>query len=471
LESEEKRMFNRRGRYAVVPPPTNRIPAKPSDYYLESGYRLEPLIAGLTFPTGMTFDDRGILYIIEAGYSYGPAYSAKGGRILRFSRGRVEEVAGNFRPPLTGITWHEGYFYVAEGAFPGRILQVSEDGATRKVLVDGLQTCGDHMTGDVIVGEDNRLYFGVGTATNSGVVGLDNLPWLLIRPQCHDIPCRDFILRGIDYETINIFEPYESEMVSTGVYQPFGVSVENEEVLEGELKCSGVIYSTTMDGRNLKKYADGLRNPFGLGFSPWDQLYTIDQGYDLRGSRPVANSPDTLWPIFESSWYGWPDYVSGIPIANPRFDPPGGPPLKFLLEEHPGISVDPSYRFPHGDIPMKFDFSPGGSFGSMGDMFIAEYGGAAPHVFVNDGDEIGIEDKNRRGFRVVRLNSVTGKIDDFLVNKKPGLEGTGMERPIDVKFTPDGNQLFVLDYGYVLSDNAGWKSFANSGILWSVRPV
>ncbi|GAB6137948.1 hypothetical protein [Halanaerobaculum tunisiense] len=63
------------------------------------------------------------------------------------------------------------------------------------------------MTGDIVFGPQGKMYFGVGTATNSGVVGLDNLPWLLVRPEFHDTPCRDITLTGQDYETINPFPP------------------------------------------------------------------------------------------------------------------------------------------------------------------------------------------------------------------------------------------------------------------------
>ncbi len=467
-------MFNWRRNIVDAPPPATRIPAKPEDFYLEQGFKLKPLIVGLTFSTGITFDDRGNLFLSEAGYSYGPAYSAGGGRILRYHRGRIEEIASGFRPPLTGLTWSEGYFYVAEGGYPGRILKVSDDGRERIVLVDNLPTCGDHMTGDVILGENNQLYFGVGTATNSGVVGLDNLGWLLVRPECHDIPCRDLILREENYRTINIFTPYQANMVATGGYQPFGEAVTEQELIEGQLKCNGVIYAVKTNGEDLRRVADGFRNPFALGISPEAELYTIDQGYDLRGSRPVNNAPGALWRVDERGWYGWPDYAAGVPITDQFFAPPDGPPLDFLLAEHPEIPVEPTYVFPHGEIPMKFDFSPENYFGRKGEMYIAEYGGAAPHIFVNPlSEEINNNQiiSNQRGFRIVRLDISTGEISDFYINKNPGRKGTGIERPIDVKFSPLGNQLYVLDYGYVASNQGGWMSFANSGMLWTIHPA
>jgi hypothetical protein len=86
----------------------------------------------------------------EAGFSYGVADTPEGGRILEVGRnGEVKEIASGFRGPITSITWYKGYFYVAEGAYPGRILRVGKDGS-RDILVDGLRSGGDHYTSDVV---------------------------------------------------------------------------------------------------------------------------------------------------------------------------------------------------------------------------------------------------------------------------------------------------------------------------------
>jgi len=53
----------------------------------------------------------------------------------------VEEIASGFRPPLTGLTWHDGYFYVAEGAYPGRILRVHPGGKIRWITCQPVVTC------------------------------------------------------------------------------------------------------------------------------------------------------------------------------------------------------------------------------------------------------------------------------------------------------------------------------------------
>lgn len=44
------------------------------DIALTSGYKIEPVVSGLSFPTAVVFDDEGTLYVIEAGYSYGEVW-------------------------------------------------------------------------------------------------------------------------------------------------------------------------------------------------------------------------------------------------------------------------------------------------------------------------------------------------------------------------------------------------------------
>ena len=243
------------------------------DYWLESGYRLEKVVNHLTFPTSMTFDDKGVIYLAEAGFAYGtePGY----GRILRVERdGSLSEIANGFAGPVTSILWHKGYFYVAEGARGGtsgpgcgQITKVTPNGR-KKVIIDGLKSCGDHFTGDMIIGPDERLYFTVGTATNSAVVGIDNIPWLKKYPYFSDTPARDLVLNGTNFISTNLLTE-KKDVVITGAYKPFGTPSYNGEVIQGQLKANGVLYSCELDGSNLTIIADGFRNPFGLKVCPF----------------------------------------------------------------------------------------------------------------------------------------------------------------------------------------------------------
>ena len=151
-----------------------------ADIWLPPGYKIEPVIQGLNFPTGVTFDDNGKVYVVESGYSYGEIWTEP--RLVRVdAKDVVNVVARGNNGPWTGATFKDGNFYIAEGgeALGGRILKIAPD-RTVTILVDDLPSTGDHHTNAPVIGPDGYLYFGQGTATNSGVVGVDSyqMGWL-----------------------------------------------------------------------------------------------------------------------------------------------------------------------------------------------------------------------------------------------------------------------------------------------------
>lgn len=423
------------------------------DYFLESGYRLEKVISGLTFPTVITFDDQENMYIVEAGYAYG-AEPGEGKIISIGANGEKREVVGGFSGPVTGLVWHDGYFYVAEGATGkkadpgcGTITRVSPDG-TKEVIVKNLRSCGDHFTGDIKVGPDNMLYFTVGTATNSGVVGTDNLAWVKQHPQFHDVPARDYVLRGENFLTKNPLDS-EEEVTETGAFKPFGVSSKEGEVIKGNLYANGVIYRCGLDGSELQVYADGFRNPFGLEFSPFNgKLFVTDNGADNRGSRPIKEDWDNFWEVKQNGWYGWPDFYSGLPVTSPHFQVEGKSKPSFLLKNHPKLASQPIVRFEPHSSSNKFSFSTNVDFGFVGEAFVGQLGGMG----------------GKRGLKVVRVDIETGQIRDFYINYK-GLEiEDGPKRPVGATFNPKGDILYVVDFGLM----GPREKSAGTGALWRI---
>ena len=168
----------------------------------------------------------------------------------------------------------------------GRIIRVSPEGQITSI-VDGLPSFGDHHTDGPVFGNDGWLYFGQGTASNSGVVGEDNAKfgWLKRHPEFHDIPGEDIELTGQNFKTKDVMGG--EGRVETGAFVPFGTTTAPGQVIKGAVKCSGSVLRVRPDGSDLQKVAWGFRNPFGLAFSPDGELYVSDNGYDDRGSRPV----------------------------------------------------------------------------------------------------------------------------------------------------------------------------------------
>ncbi|MFZ5987179.1 MAG: hypothetical protein ACOYWZ_08680 [Bacillota bacterium] len=137
----------------------------PNDIALPPGYEIEVFQEGLTTPINIILTDRGEMLVADAGVTSG------NGKVLKYTGGGFEVIADGFNPPLTGITYYKGNIYVAHRGF---ITKVKPDG-TKEDIIAGLPSWGDHHNNRVVFGPDGKMYFGQGTATNSGVVGKDNI--------------------------------------------------------------------------------------------------------------------------------------------------------------------------------------------------------------------------------------------------------------------------------------------------------
>ncbi|HYH21410.1 MAG TPA: hypothetical protein VD995_22610 [Azospirillum sp.] len=445
------------------------------DVLLPPGYRIEPVAAGLTFPSGIAFDGQGRPHVIEAGYSYGEVFAPA--RLLRLeSDGRSTVVAvDEANVPWTGVSFHDGAFYVAasgqrEGDLSGgRVLRITPDGRIA-VLVDGLPGRGDHHTNAPVVGPDGWLYFAQGTATNSGVVGPDNFKvgWLKRFPRYNDIPCRDIVLRGVNYTSANPLTEADDTAV-TGAYVPFGTPTRPGQVIKGRFPCHGAVMRVRPQGGRPELVAWGFRNPFWLSFSPDGRLFATDNSYDVRGSRPVFGTGDPLWEVKPGTWYGWPDFQAGKPLQDwNRFEPIGGKPLEPLLARYPGQPPKPAAVFAVHASANGFDFARSPAFGKPNEAFVAQFGDLSP----NTGKVLAPV-----GFRVVKVDIDTGVIHDFAVNggKVAGpaswTGGGGLERPVSVRFDPAGTALWVVDFGVLtLTPKGDMFPRKETGVIWRIVP-
>ncbi|MEX2176498.1 MAG: PQQ-dependent sugar dehydrogenase [Pirellulaceae bacterium] len=261
-------------------------------------------------------------------------------------------------------------------------------------------------------------------------------------------------------------------MVSTAAFQPFGMAKGESKdgfVAKGQVKSNGTILRMDPDGSNLEVYAWGLRNPFGLGFTPDGKLFCTEAGMDERGSRPIANAPDCLWEIKEGAWYGFPDFVAGEPVTDPKFRSNRGPAPEFLLVEHPKVEK-PVLALPPHTGGAKFDLSRSAAFGK-GQAYIALLGDMLPSTG---------EPNKHPGFGVARLDMKTLKIEPFFKTRPEALGPKGFEyvatagpkRPVDVKFSPDGKSLYVVDFGAMVDVPTAVgptsRPFPGTGTLWRI---
>ena len=501
------------GQLAASEMPTASTPSA-KGARVSNGLRVEVAVRGLSYPTSIEVVGND-LYIAEGGV--GPGDDSAKPRILKVTPdGRSEiVVTEGLRAPVNDLLWHDGTLYIAHRGTISRLT------ASHQIenLVTGLPSDGDHQTNQLTVGPDGWLYVGQGTVTNSGVVGYDNeiQGWLGKHPDLHDQPAHDVHLVGQTFFGPNPAKPTEPMTSQTGAFQPWGTHATANGTIPGAIKASGTILRCHLDGSGLEVYAWGLRNPYGLVWSSDGALYCSENGCDARGVRPIANDPEDLYIIKSGAWYGWPDFGSGVAFTDPRFKVANGPPIEFLMSEHPPVEK-PLMTFPKHASVTKLDVSPGGHggvWGERGDIVMALFGHMAP---------ITGELRHHGGHRVVLIHPATrhtttmlGSADDthsehggqsggppppdadgdalnqpIEVENAPDrqmdhdgnghgdhgheasheAENRGPRRPIDVRFTPAGDALYVVDFGVLTIDSMlKPMSIPHSGVIWRLQPA
>lgn len=414
--------------------------------------QLELVTTGLSFPTSLTFDTAGNVYVAESGLPF--AGARPGGRIWRIhTDGSRTLLAENLRQPVNGLTFHEGALFISEGGHPGRISRLELTGEIT-VILDNLPGPGNYHTNMVAFGPDGKMYFSQGAMTNTAIVGLDayELGWLRRLPHAHDIPGYDIVLSGVNVETANPLLPNEDAYSSTGAFVPFGTQTQAGQRVPAGLPCTAAVMRCNPDGSDLELVAWGLRNAFGLGFVPDGKLLAVDQGADDRGSRPVGNIPDLLVEVRPHAWYGWPDFIGDDPITDPAYTPTRGPEPTFVLANHTDLPAPekPLLRFPPHVAAVKFAVVPPSIPAYAGQLIVALFGDEAP-MTAPAGPRVGRS--------IVRVDP-----HDWSLHPIPG---GPLLRPIDVCFDPAGTALYILDFGqFEMLAEGGLAAEATSGKLW-----
>jgi plastocyanin/glucose/arabinose dehydrogenase len=459
-----------------------------NDILVPSGYQVREFATGFTGPTAMDRGPTGDLYVLDSGASFGfdPNGSQPAVKIWRVSvaNGSTRVVYDNSTMPglkvnALGIAVKDDdNIFVNDSTGLNR---VRRDGSVQHLL--DLPVQGDHNADHIAIGKDGLLYWGQGSATNSGVVGEDN-GWVKTSPTYHDIPCKDVTLSGQNFSSGNHVTGNETANVVTGAYLPFGTPSAPGQVIKGALPCTSAILRASTDGTNLQLVAWGFRNPYGLAFAPDDSvlkgaLVVSNNGADVRGSRPIESDGDDLFVIQPGGWYGWPDVLDEQPTTEPRFSPTtattrGVPQL--LTSPNRGDALSAVTHFQKGVSADGFAFSTSDDFGWKNDAFVAEWGSLGFGVQPSQG---------LPGFDIVHVHfstladgTLAGTSNGiFIGNRIQGAASinglNGLEHPIDVRFSEDGKTMFVLDYGAAGKIGAGriWAVTRTSGAPGSEAPA
>lgn len=462
---------------------------------MPQGFKIEKVAQGLNLPTSVTWDNDGNMYVVESGGGLEPETLAPL-RIMQIKDGKatvVVDLAGKgIKNSIVGLVWYDGAFYITHRAddLTGAVSRVTKSGQVTTVFQGIIDSQAEHQINDIRVGPDGRMYVAVGPAGNAGVADLSILPWIMKSPNLHTTPYQDIVLLGNNFKTPDPRTPVTTDTVLTGAFLPFGTPSTPGQVIKGTKLPGGSILS--FDPKNamgtIETYAWGFRNLNGLAWNmKTGAMYGAENGYDIRGSRPVKDVMDASLRIEKGKWYGVPDYSAGRePLTDPKFEVPDdlqamvvlngrpqGKNLGFLIDHKASGLTPPTPAVVLGrhevdSSPSQIDVAPD-SWGDMaGRVFVTEWGDLAPPTNPLL--------KKPVGSQVVVIDPATGKLEPFVRNLQPGpasgqgQTGAGIERPYGLRFGPDG-AMYIVDYGVVTIDMQRKPPYAyqpGTGVVWKV---
>ena len=380
----------------------------------------------------------------------------------------------------------------------GMVTAIGLRDGSRRTIVAGMPAQGDYGLTDLAVSPDGRLYFGIGTATNSGIVGLDNwaVGWVRQHPKVHDLPWTKLRLRIVRLDSRNptagLFGPGEKAV--TGAFQPFDTANKSSVYPPQNGKFNGAIYSVALDGGDLRAEAWGIRLPRGLAFNNLGSLFFTNNGMELRGTRPVKDDPDVLCRLVQGTWYGWPDWTADFhPITDAKYQPriemiysTGVDALPVLIDHGASGPEGAGLRPPSGADLLRGVFP--SQAGAARLVMVPRTGpfdrfqGSA--IVALSGDRAPFATSNQKvigpiGYKVVRVSIDNQQVEDFIRNvgnapahllpKEKRHRGDAIERPVDVKFGPDG-ALYVLDLGSMEIKDGKEHVVPGTGKIYRLAP-
>jgi hypothetical protein len=465
------------------------------------GCTFTKIVNGLNCPTAICWDSAGNMFIAESGidgsephifgyhkdHSYFQIYPWK--RDLSFYPTGPNVLFG----PIGGMAAYPGGLIVShrDRNGYGRVTVLGYDGSQR-TLVGLLPARGDYGVTDVCV-HNGRVYFGVGTATNSGVVGIDNFDkgWLKRYPGVHDElyqPDKKPIkLQGYRFDTPNPWAGiFTGPLSVVGPFQAFGHS--NLSRIPPSDKPNGAIYSVSVDGGEVKIEAYGLHNPRGIAFGAYDYGYFTNDGMEMRGTRPIFDDPDVVGHFTsDAGWFGWPDYTSdGHPVSDPAYLPPismlipsGYRELSLLIDQQTsGLFLAKFDALIYGNFPSlsgaaKMDVVPGtGPFKDLKDDFIVALDGDRSPYATSGMMKL----QFHPGFKVALVDFESKRTTDF-VHNTAGVPASmqpfgtvALERPCDVKVGPDGD-IYIVDFGRMDNNSAIPRYYPGTGCLFKLHMI
>ncbi|HWE94968.1 MAG TPA: hypothetical protein VG269_13465 [Tepidisphaeraceae bacterium] len=491
--------------------PTERVATPDEQHVIDrkfveypAGFELRRFATGFTAATAMAYDPEGpSLLVAEGERGDEPLIwrvPLNGGKISLFypPGGRLPlpfpSPAWRMFGPIGGMVVVDGKVIVTHRDENGMgVITALDRKGGHKTVVAGFPTQGDGGLTDLAVNPlTGELWFGCGTATNSGVVGTDNWGegWLRVHPDVHDVPWHDIELLGYKFQSVNpfagIFGP--ADVAVTAPFQVFNQSFAIRIFGSPVGKPGGAIYSVSPTGGIATVKAHGIHNPRGIVFNEYGTAYFTNDGMEMRGARPIKDDPDALCHVPPGqAWFGWPDFSTTLdPIGDARYQPPqemiartGYPEVRPLIDRGASGLTPPSRdtlleaAFPSLSGAGKMDFAPA--------AWQKEYHGSVLITLSGDRSPFasgGIKLSRPVGFKIVRVDLDRHAVHDFIRNTSglprsstPGYNLDLIERPVDVKcYGPDG-VAYILDMGRMEVRNGREIYYPATGQIYRLVPI
>jgi glucose/arabinose dehydrogenase len=347
----------------VVPRPSNAWPKAPA------GFKVDLYASGLNLPREIRTAPNGDFFVAESDSNEikifrGITKDSKPQQTSTYATGLKEPFGIAFYPPGNNPSW----VYIGNTnsvvRFPYKNGDLKATGSA-ETLITGIPT-GGHSTRDLAFSQDGkRMFLSVGSRSN-----VDD-------PDTH----------SGEHHRANILE-----------YTP--------------------------EGKFVKVYGAGIRNPVGIAIQPeTGELWCSVNERDELGDNLV---PDYITHVQEGGFYGWPWYYMGD-HQDPR-----------LKGKHPELKskvIVPDVLLQPHNASLEMTFYEGNQFPKdyKGDIFAAEHGSW--------------NKAERAGYEVIRVplkdNKATGEYEDFVTGFVTP-EGQVWGRPVGVAVAPDGS-LMVTD--------------------------
>lgn len=379
----------------VVPRPEGALPQVPA------GFKVELVTDAIKMPRVIRRAPNGDLFVANSMMNEVQVLRLKPGTATVearevFASGLTQPYGIAFHPPGASPNW----VYVANSngvvRFPYRNGDMKASRAPEEILAN--IPWEHHWTRDIAFSADGtRLFLAVGSASN---VALDMAaePRLSMVPEPHPV-------KGL--------EGWKEE-------KTLGATWDTEEL-------RAAILSYDPEGRDLKVFATGLRNPSGITIRPsTGRLWAvINERDELGDDLPFEYATQ----VEEGKFYGWPWYY----IGNNLDDRP------------PSKRPDLADQVTVPDVLMQAHSATLQIAFYQGSSFPAEYQGSAFVTMHGSWNRV-----PRTGYKVVRLlsdasGSPTGVYEDFMTGFVVSDEQV-WGRPVGVEVGQDGS-LFVTEDG------------------------